>query len=223
MIKISDRLKSLVKYVTSSDKLMDVGCDHALLDIYLVQSGVVDRVVVCDINPNALQNGINNIEKCELTNNIIPVLGYGIEKANSYHIDTVLISGLGAKNIIEILSGPNINSIYKLILQSTNNHGELRRFLTKNGFTIYDEEVIKDGKKTYINILAAVGQFPVEYSELEYEFGPILSKNPANLDYFKEQLNTYEDLLFASQNDDIRTKVKYLEEIIDSLVNRQDI
>ena len=223
MIKISERLKSLAKYINSQDNLMDVGCDHALLDIYLVQSGVINKVVVCDVNSNALQNGINNIEKYGLTNNIIPVLGYGIEKANTYNIDTVLISGLGSKTIIDILNGPNINYMYKLILQSNNNHDELRKFLVEKGFTIFDEEIIKDGKKTYINMLAARGEYTAEYSELEYEFGPILTKDPKNLDYFKELLETQEDLLFASKSDEIRTKVKYLEQIIDSLVNIQNI
>ncbi len=223
MIKISERLRSLVKYINSEDKLMDVGCDHALLDIYLVQSNTIDKVVVCDVNPNALQNGINNIEKYELTNNIIPVLGYGIEKANIYHIDTVLISGLGSKNIIEILDGPNLNSIYKLILQSNNNHYELRKFLAEKGFIIYDEEVVKDGKKTYINIFAVRGEYPKVYSELEYEFGPIMSKDPVNLEYYRQLLENYEDLLFSTRSDEIRTKVKYLEQIIDSLVKANDL
>ncbi len=223
MIKISERLKSLVKYVSSDDKLMDVGCDHALIDIYLVQSKLIDNIVVCDVNPNALQNGIDNIEKYGLSNNITPILGYGIEKANFYHIDTVLISGLGSKNIIEILNCPNLNNVYKLILQSNNNHYELRKFLTDKGFTIYDEEIIKDGKKTYVNILAVRGRYPIDYTEAEYEFGPILSKDPRNLEYFKSLLETYEDLLFASQSDEIRTKVKYLEEIIESLVNEGNI
>ncbi len=223
MIKISDRLKSLVKYISSEDKVMDVGCDHAIIDIYLVQSGVLDKIVVCDVNPNALQNGISNIEKYELTNNIIPVLGYGIEKANNYNIDTVLISGLGSKTIIDILDAPNINNVYKLILQSNNNHYELRKFLVEKGFTIFDEEIIKDGKKTYINMLAARAEYPALYTELEYEFGPILTKNPNNLNYFKELLETQEELLFASGSDEIRTKVKYLEEIIDSLVNKENI
>lgn len=223
MIKISDRLKSLVKYISSEDKVMDVGCDHAIIDIYLVQSGILDKIVVCDVNPNALQNGISNIEKYELTNNIIPVLGYGIEKANNYNIDTVLISGLGSKTIIDILDAPNINNVYKLILQSNNNHYELRKFLVEKGFTIFDEEIIKDGKKTYINMLAARAEYPALYTELEYEFGPILTKNPNNLNYFKELLETQEELLFASGSDEIRTKVKYLEEIIDSLVNKENI
>jgi tRNA (adenine22-N1)-methyltransferase len=60
MVKLSKRLNSLVKYVYEGDIVMDVGCDHALLDIYLVQNGILNSAYVCDVNANALQNGINN-------------------------------------------------------------------------------------------------------------------------------------------------------------------
>ena len=35
---ISNRLKSLVKYIKKNDSLIDIGCDHALLDIYLTKN-----------------------------------------------------------------------------------------------------------------------------------------------------------------------------------------
>ena len=217
MIKISDRLKSLTKFIYFEDRIMDVGCDHALLDIYLVQSGHPNKIYVCDVNSNALQNGIDNIDKYNLSNSIIPVLGYGIEKAGDFNIDTLIISGMGSRNIIDILSSPNLDKIYKLVLQSNNNHYELRKFLTVKGFNIYEEEVILDGKKTYINIVA-VRDYPVKiYTEKEYEFGPVLIQNPNYLGYFKDLYRTNENIFFASKNDQIRTKLKYLEEIIDEL------
>ena len=35
-MKISKRLKSLAGLITLDDKVADIGCDHALLDIYMV-------------------------------------------------------------------------------------------------------------------------------------------------------------------------------------------
>ena len=126
MIKISERLKSLVKYVHPDDKVMDVGCDHAILDIFLVQAGILKTIHVGDVNPNALENGKENIEKYELNNNVFPILSYGIEKINEIDVDTLIISGMGSKNIIDILSSPNLDRVFKLILQSNNNHNDLR-------------------------------------------------------------------------------------------------
>jgi len=60
---ISNRLKSLAKYVNINDKAIDVGCDHALLDIYLVKNNIVNNIIVSDVSKSAIDAGINNIKK----------------------------------------------------------------------------------------------------------------------------------------------------------------
>lgn len=217
MIKISERLKSLVKYIHPDDKVMDVGCDHAILDIYLVQTGILNTIYVGDVNPNALANGKENIERYELGSNIFPILSYGIEKISELNVNTLVISGMGSKNIIEILSSPNLDRVFKLILQSNNNHNELRKFLVSKGFRFFAEEIIKDGKKTYVNILAARDTVMPNYTEKEYEFGPLLIDNKDNLEYFEELLQNYERIYYASHSEDAKTKMNYLEEIIRDL------
>lgn len=219
MVKISDRLKSLAKYIISSDRVMDVGCDHALLDIFLVEAGIIDKIYVGDVNPNALQNGKDNIEKHELSANIFPILSYGIEKINEIDVDTLIISGMGSKTIVDILSSPNLDKIYKLVLQSNNNHFELRKFLSNKGFNIFSEEVIPDGKKTYINIVAIRDYKTVKYSDKEYEFGPLLCKDKRNLAYFESLYSSYEDIYFRSKTDSSKEKLTFLEEIIRDLKN----
>lgn len=217
MIKISNRLKSLTKYLFNDDIIMDVGCDHALLDIYLVQAGLAKKIYVCDVNPNALQNGINNIEKYDLVDKVIPILGFGIERANEYNINTLVISGMGSSNIIEILSGPNTALIYKLVLQSNNNHYELRKYLTSIGFNIVEEEIVPDSKKEYINIVALRDYKNTKYTEIEYEFGPILTKKKENLEYFKKLKESLEDIVLKNNSDETREKIKMLSSIIASL------
>jgi tRNA (adenine22-N1)-methyltransferase len=219
MIKISNRLLSLTKYVNSRDLVMDVGCDHALLDIYLVQKGIVNKLYVCDVNQNALNNGIENIKKNNLSKNIVPILGYGIERVSEVNVNTLVISGMGSKTIINILESPNLSRIYKLILQSNNNHFELREFLMKKGFTIYDEEIVKDGKKTYINIVAIRDTYPKEYSKLELEFGPILIKNKDNLEYFKNLRDDLDDLLFKNRSNETKDLISDLDIVIKNLEN----
>lgn len=219
MAKIKERLSSLVKYITKDDKVMDVGCDHALLDIYLVENGILDKIYVGDVNPNALQNGIDNIAAHGLESKVLPILSYGIEKILDLEINTLILSGMGSKTIIDILSSPNLDKVYKLILQSNNNWGELRRFLTSKGYNIFFEEIVPEGKKTYINIVAIVDRPVIEYTPSEYEFGPILTKNKENLDYFETLYNSYEDIYYQSHTDEAKEKLSYLESIIINLKN----
>ena len=41
-MKISKRLKSLAGLITLDDKVADIGCDHALLDIYMVKNNITE-------------------------------------------------------------------------------------------------------------------------------------------------------------------------------------
>ena len=34
-MRISKRLKAITEFIDKDDKVVDIGCDHALLDIYL--------------------------------------------------------------------------------------------------------------------------------------------------------------------------------------------
>ncbi len=219
MIKISDRLKSLTKYISPDDHVMDVGCDHALLDIYLVESGTIDKIYVGDVNPNALQNGKENIIKHGLDTKVFPILSYGIEKISEIEVDTLIISGMGSKTIIDILSSPNLDKVYKLILQSNNNWEELRRFLNEKGFNIFHEEIVPDGKKTYINIIAGRDYTIDKYTDKEFTFGPRLIKDPNNLPYFESLYASCEEIYYRSKTDTAKEKLTMLEEIIEYLKN----
>ena len=61
MSKLSKRLESLALLVDKKDQLVDVGCDHGLLSIYLVQNNLCKKVIASDVNQNALNSAIKNI------------------------------------------------------------------------------------------------------------------------------------------------------------------
>ena len=46
---LSKRLKSLIKYIDKNDKLIDIGCDHGLIDIYLVKNKIINSIIISDI------------------------------------------------------------------------------------------------------------------------------------------------------------------------------
>ena len=56
MIKISKRLASIASYVEDDASLIDIGCDHGLLDIYLYQTKKNIKIIASDVNQNALNN-----------------------------------------------------------------------------------------------------------------------------------------------------------------------
>lgn len=189
---ISNRLKSLVKYIDKKDSIIDIGCDHALLDIYLVKNNIVDKCIVSDISKNALNQGIENIEKYKLSNSIETRCGNGLDVLNhNDNINTIIISGMGTNTILDILDNDYLKMINKLVIQSNKDYYMLRKEITKLGFIIDKEEVIKDNDKIYINIVFIRGNKKYSEDELMYGTKDMLNKEI----YFKSLIEKKEKIL----------------------------
>ena len=63
MIKISKRLEAIASLTPCDSKVIDIGCDHGLLDIYLYQNKISTKIIASDVNKNALNNAKQNIKK----------------------------------------------------------------------------------------------------------------------------------------------------------------
>ena len=179
-MKLPKRLDEIQKLIEDNVIVIDVGCDHALLDIYLTLNRDNVKCIACDINENALNGGILNIKKHHLEAKIKTKLGSGIEVITN-DINTLIISGMGTNTICNILTSPKLKQINKIIVESNNDYYELRKFITSIGFYISYEEVIYDNNKYYINIVFLRGF--KKYSKKELIYGPILMKG--NFDYYK--------------------------------------
>lgn len=179
---ISKRLKTLVKYVDEIDNIMDIGCDHALLDIYLIKNKYTDKIIASDIHENALNAGIENIKRNNLESKIDARLGDGLDVlSDDDTINTLLISGMGTSTILKILDNDKIERIYKLIIQSNNDHDILRKKVTDLGFYIDSEEYFQDNNKNYINIVFKKGNR--SYTKAELKYGPFLINNKEYLEF----------------------------------------
>ena len=191
---LSIRLESLVKHIKITDKVIDIGCDHALLDVHLVKNKFLKSMIVSDVHENALKAGIENIEKNNLSKKIDARLGNGLTVlTDKDNIDTVLISGMGTSTILKILNHPYLSKINKLILQSNNDHYELRKRLIELGFQVKAEDFLIDNKKHYINIVFERGN--KEYSKNEIKYGPILIHNKNYLRFELENCERIKKLI----------------------------
>ncbi len=209
---IDQRLKSLVKYVDKKDNIIDVGCDHALLDIYLVQNNITDSVIVSDISNNALQQGINNIKKYNLDDRIDVRCGNGLEVLNNEDdINTIIISGMGTNTILDILNNNYLSKVNKLIIQSNKDYYLLRSEVNKLGFIISNEEVIVVNNKLYINIIFVRGNKKYSLEELKYGTKDMINKET----YCKYLIDKYNKILNCindnATKDEIRNEILLIE------------
>ena len=185
MIKLSKRLETISSLVPKNSNIVDIGCDHGLLDIYLHEKKISNKIIASDINEFALNSAINNIKKYNLDKYIETRLGSGLDTiTDKDNIDTVVISGMGAHTIIGILlnNKQKLKNINTLIIQSNTKMYLLRKEITKLDYYIEDEVIVIDNKKTYIIIKFQKGK--KKYTKKELYFGPVLIKKNSKL--FKE-------------------------------------
>lgn len=202
---IDDRLKSLIKYIDSKDLVIDIGCDHALIDIYLIKNNILNNIIISDISINALNQGILNIKKNKLDNKIDARCGNGLEVLNEFdNINTILISGMGTNTILKILDNKYLNRINKLIIQSNKDYYLLRKEVIKLGFMISDEEVIVSNNKIYINIVFVRGN--KKYTDIELKYGISNMKNKKI--YYEYLINKYQNILLSIQDKDKYTELQ---------------
>ena len=169
MTKISNRLLALTQFVDKKDTIVDVGCDHGLLSIYLVENKLCKSVIASDVNQNALNNAINNIKKRKL--NIPTFLSDGINNIPMKGLNTIIISGMGTSTIMHILSeSDKIKNINKIIIQSNNNHETLRRFMNEMDYYMDKEIVIFDKGKWYITYSFIKSVYDNTEKELKYGY-----------------------------------------------------
>lgn len=222
MINISERLKCVASFVLDDNKskrIIDVGCDHALLDIYLLQNNFELNIVASDVNQGPLDKAKENITKYSLLNKIELRLSDGIVSLND-DIDTVVISGMGKDTIVEILNDgkEKLLTVDKLVISSNNKFPDLRKDILKLGFIIDDEKIVYEDGKFYIIMKFIKGKN--KYSIKELYFGPCLLKSKDLLfekyfNYLKEEKTK----ILSNLPDRCDKKKKELEKELKMLTN----
>jgi len=182
MIKLSNRLEAISSLVPNNSKVIDIGCDHGLLDIYLYQKNISNKIIASDINENALNNAKENIKKNNLESIIETRLGNGLDTLkNTDDIDTIIISGMGAHTAVGIIKNniQKLMHITTIIIQSNTKIEFLRKEMTKLNYIIKDEMLVEDNKKIYTIIKFKKGKR--KYNKKELFFGPILLEKNSQL------------------------------------------
>ena len=185
MNNLSNRLKEIASFIPDNVKMVDIGCDHALLDIYLYKNRKNIKIIASDINENALEQAKKNIKKYKLDKFIETRLSNGLDNINSNEIDTIVISGMGSHTIVGILrmNQKKLINVDNIIIQSNNHIDFLRERILELNYYIDSEKLVKDNNIIYTIISFKKGK--EKYNKKEIYFGPYLLKENSNL--FKEK------------------------------------
>ena len=184
-VNISNRLKSIGDFVNDNSNVIDVGCDHALLSIYLYLNKKNINIIASDINSKPLEEARKNIKKYKLDDKIETRLSDGLKNFSSNEFDTIIISGMGGITICNILDDAKdkLSNTKNIIIQSNNHLYTVRNFITKLGFKIVNEKLVKEKNIIYTIIVFEKCEKKVKYSYDELKYG-IKVKNDKLYDEF---------------------------------------
>ena len=216
MVKLSKRLSCIASLVEQGSVVSDVGCDHGLLSLFLLEKGISEHAYMMDIKKAPLMRAAENAAFHALSRKADFILSDGLKELPGFiensdkgcaYPDTVIISGMGGALILEIIkNAPAIvkEKLRHWILSPQSEIYDFRKGLIGAGFLTEDERIVFDQGKYYFVIKAAQSaeRVPEEADEANLFYGKhnLLRKDPVlkeliNLDITKrERLLENEDL-----------------------------
>ena len=199
--------------IPNVDRVLDVGADHALLDIYLARKYSNTNFLAIDISEKALENALKNIKEANLESRIKILLNNGLDNISLNKDDFIVLSGLGTNTIIKIIE-KRANEINNVLIQSNRDLESLRRKMYEFGFKILEEKIIFD-HSYYVFIKFKKGK--TNYNNEDFWLGP-LTKKSKNYAYFEFLIKKYKKILPGIPDNDLKkieivNRIKYLENL----------
>ena len=148
-LDLSKRLQAVANLVSPKRRVADIGCDHGYVSIYLADVRKCPKVIAMDVRKGPLSQAQNNIHRFGMDDRIETRLSDGTALLKPDEVDTLLISGMGGRLIMRIVSEglDRLGAFKELVLQPQSEAELVRKFLREHDYIIVDEDfVIEDGK-----------------------------------------------------------------------------
>lgn len=196
---LSERMKAVAALVPQAECLADVGTDHGYLPISLVQQGRVKRAVAMDVNEGPLLRAAAHIGEAGLGDRIGVRLSDGLTALERGEAGVILIAGMGGPLTVRILKmGRGIlededgagSCVKSLVLQPQSEIGDVRSYISGQGWKIFREDMVLEDGKFYPMMEAERGQ--EDLTELQLAYGPRLleERDEVLLAYLKREEQT---------------------------------
>ncbi|MCI5903267.1 MAG: class I SAM-dependent methyltransferase [Blautia sp.] len=218
-MQLSERLRELAGMVTPGNRLVDVGCDHGYLPIWLVRNKIIPSAIAMDVRRGPLSKAQENIRQYALSDYIQTRLSWGLRELSVGEGDTLTIAGMGGPLMESLLEECPLvrESFAEMILQPQSDIGHFRHFIRSLGWEIIQEKIVLEDGKFYpmMKVRKAEKENMPVYSREEEWFGRLLleERNPILKQLLKKELKTRENILDQLKAPGSDAAVKRMEEI----------
>jgi tRNA (adenine22-N1)-methyltransferase len=168
MITLSERLQTVASYVPDGSRLADIGSDHALLPVWLIQAGRIRAAVAGELNEGPYLAAVKQVREAGLEASIAVRRGDGMEVLVPGEVDAIAIAGMGGSLIARILQAGvgKLVGVARLILQPNIGADRVRQWLLDRSWVLVGEDIVEEDGKVYEILIAEMPSRPSLASEL---------------------------------------------------------
>lgn len=175
MIRLSKRLQTICDMVRPGIRICDVGCDHAYVDIRLLQENKITFALAMDVADGPLATARSNLELTELNGSGRCELrkSDGLAAYETGEADCMICAGMGGILMESLLEAEakKAASFDELLLSPQSEIHLVREWLWHSGFVIVEERFLEDEGK-YYTVMRAVPEDKLAFHPDETEFRP---------------------------------------------------
>lgn len=184
------RIREIASLIAEDEDVVDVGADHGLLELALLEKGHSGRLLAVENKEGPYLRLRQELAGSEAQT----LLGDGLRDVPKDY-RTAVFAGLGGRLIIKILERdlPLHPEIERIITDAHRDVEGLRRYVTGHGFLIEKEKIVEE--KGHFYFLIAFRRGKRSYTDLEYEFGVGTGNDPAFAAYRAAEIGRIEAIL----------------------------
>ncbi|MFC3039082.1 tRNA (adenine(22)-N(1))-methyltransferase [Virgibacillus xinjiangensis] len=201
-IRLSDRLKVTASYLPEEALFADIGSDHAYLPCYVCQNDGHAKAIAGEVRKGPYESALSTVRQYGLSHAVEVRLGDGLQVLEPAEVNQVVIAGMGGSLIQSILQEgkDKLSSVERIIAQPNIDARNVRRWFSENGYTIIDEQILKENGHIYEVIVAdksADSLYGENDAEKQLLFGPVLleNKTPAFYQKWEQELSNIERII----------------------------
>lgn len=183
MVTLDERLACAERLAGRCARLVDVGSNHGFLPVHMLQAGLCERALICDISRDALARAQGLVEKTGLDGRAELRVTDGLTGIALAAADVVTICGMGARTIAHILRE---GAPCPVVMQANVELRLLRRHVEAIGMHVEREDIALAAGRYYVLLRAEPGRRE-RMSDYEAHMGPALLRDrpPLLLPYLK--------------------------------------
>lgn len=207
-MKLSQRLLTIASFIKEGALVADIGADHGLLSIYLVENKHVKKVFAVENKAGPFSILEKNTKKYP---EITCSLSDGISEIPS-EINTLVIAGMGGILISDILkkNKDKLQSIQNIVIDAHRDLELVRKALNDLGYEFEKEVLVKE--HVFYNVMS-VHRGTKKLSSNELEFGYQIQKDPLFKEYQATLLDRLQKNYLKNNSNELRNKIERLEQL----------